>query len=173
MQLSGPQSRMGVRFELQLALWPWVQSSKPCCGFRPTGLSFVKSANSGRASRLTSSSGTSERPWLDTWWSFLPGFLHRLTVLPDDSLHLDILQDNIADAKGPLPCADSARGIEVKLLLWAFPFFSSGISALDSHGFMDRLAGARQRTWDGLHVSPRAAPSHGAKLCTYYHFLID
>ena len=39
-----------------------------------------------------------------------------------------------------------------------------------SHGFMDRLAGARQRTWDGLHVSPRAAPSKGAKLCTYHHW---
>ena len=37
-------------------------------------------------------------------------------------------------------------------------------------GFMDRLAGARQRTWDGLHVSPRAAPSKGAKLCTYHHW---
>ena len=28
----------------------------------------------------------------------------------------------------------------------------------------------RQRTWDGLHVSPRAAPSKGAKLCTYHHW---
>ena len=48
----------------------------------------------------------------------------------------------------------------------ASPFVSSGIDALDSHGFMYRLAGARQRTWDGLHVSSRAAPSKGAKLCT-------
>ena len=113
-----------------------------------------------------------ERPWLDTWWSFLLGFMHRLSVLPDDSLHLHILRDNIADAKGPFPCANWARGIEVKLaaLGMASPFVSSGIGALDSHGFMDRLAGARQRTWDGLHVSPRAAPSKGAKLCTYHHW---
>ena len=98
-----------------------------------------------------------ERPWLDTWWSFLLGFMRRLSVLPDDSLHLHILRDNIADAKGPLPCANWARGIEVKFaaLGMASPFVSSGIGALDSHGFMDRLAGARQRTWDGLHVSPR------------------
>ena len=34
---------------------------------------------------------------------------------------------------------------------------------------MDRLAGARQRTWDGLHVFPGAASSKGAKLCTYQH----
>ena len=96
--------------------------------------------------------------------------MRRLSVLPDDSLH--ILRDIIADAKGPLPCANWARGIEVKFaaLGMASPFVSSGIGALDSHGFMDRLAGARQRTWDGLHVSPRAAPSKGAKLCTYHHW---
>ena len=71
-----------------------------------------------------------------------------------------------------MPCANWATGIEVKFaaLGMASPFVSSGIGALDSHGFMDRLAGARQRTWDGLHVSPRAAPSKGAKLCTYHHW---
>ena len=37
---------------------------------------------------------------------------------------------------------------------------------------MDRLAGARQRTWDGLHVSPWAAPSKGAKLCTYFAWFL-
>ena len=42
------------------------------------------------------------------------------------------------------------------------------LGALDSHGFMNRLTGARHRTWDGLHVSPRAAPSKRAKLCTYH-----
>ena len=75
--------------------------------------------------------------------------MRRLSVLPDDSLHLHILRDNIADAKGPLPCANWAGGIEVKFaaLGMASPLVSSGIGALDSHGFMDRLAGARQRTW--------------------------
>ena len=39
------------------------------------------------------------------------------------------------------------------------------------HGARQRTwDGARQRTWDGLHVSPRAAPSKGAKLCTYHHW---
>ena len=59
----------------------------------------------------------SERPWLDTWWSFLLDFMHRLSLLPDGSLHLDILQEdvnNVADAKGPLPCANWASGIEAK-----------------------------------------------------------
>ena len=35
-------------------------------------------------------------------------------MLPDDSLHLDILRNNIADAKGPLPCVNWAQGIEMK-----------------------------------------------------------
>ena len=28
----------------------------------------------------------SEKPWLDTWWSFLLGFVRRLSLLPDDSM---------------------------------------------------------------------------------------
>ena len=32
MQLSGPRSRMGVRFGLLLALWRWIQSSRTCWG---------------------------------------------------------------------------------------------------------------------------------------------
>ena len=97
--------------------------------------------------------------------------MRRLSVLPDDSLHLHLLRDNIADAKGPLPCANWARGIEVKFaaLGMASVFISSGIGACDSHGFMNRLAGAQQRTWDGLHVSPMPAPSKGAKLYAYHH----
>ena len=62
--------------------------------------------------------------------------MRRLSVLPDDSLHLDNLRDNIADAKGPLLCANWARGVEVKFaaLGMASPFISSGIGALDRHG---------------------------------------
>ena len=58
MQLSGPRSRMGVRFGLQLALWRYVQSSRTCWGFRWLSFFLPSSASSGRASRLTSSSGS-------------------------------------------------------------------------------------------------------------------
>ena len=116
----------------------------------------------------------SEKPWLDTWWSFLLGFVRRLLLLPDGSLLLDILRDNIANARGPLPCANWARGIEMKLatLGMAPPFISSGIGALDSHSFVAKMAEVRQRTWDGLDVSPRTAPSKGAKLCTWNNNMI-
>ena len=43
---------------------------------------------------------SSEKPWLETWWSLLLGFMHCLSLLPDDSLHLHILWDNTADARG-------------------------------------------------------------------------
>ena len=171
MQLSGPRSRMGVRFGLLLALWRWVQSSRTCWGFR--WLSFGSSATSGRASRLTSSSRS-----LQSGHGLIhggPSCWASCAVCPCYLMTACIFtfsEDNIADAKGPLPCANWARGIEVKFaaLGMASPFVSSGIGALDSHGFMARLAGARQRTWDGLHVAPRAAPSKGAKLCTYHHW---
>ena len=42
--------------------------------------------------------GFAERPWLDSWWSMVLGFMRRLSLLPEGSLHLDILRDNIADA---------------------------------------------------------------------------
>lgn len=50
------------------------------------------------------------------------------------------------------------------------PFTSAGIGVLDSHGFMTRLAQQQHDVWGGLHVSPRAAPSSGAKLCTYHNW---
>ena len=36
--------------------------------------------------------------------------------------------------------------------------------------FVAKMAEVRQQTWDGLHVSPRTAPSKGAKLCTHHHW---
>ena len=87
-----------------------------------------------------------ERPWLDTWWSFLLGFIgfmRCLSTLPDHSFHLDIVQDDVADAGDPLPCSEWALGIEMQVAFLgapagiASPFISSGIRALDyldSHG---------------------------------------
>ena len=51
----------------------------------------------------------------------------------------------------------------------ASPLISSGIGALDSYGLVAKMAEVRQRTWDGLHVSPRTASSKRAKLCIFHH----
>lgn len=60
----------------------------------------------------------------------------RLSLLPDDSLHLHGLQKTIADAWGPLLCADELgdMSMQVATLDMAFPCISSGIGAHDSHG---------------------------------------
>lgn len=47
--------------------------------------------------------------------------MRRLSRLPEGSLHLDILSENIADAKGPLPCANWARDIDRQ-----YPSFGHG-----------------------------------------------
>ena len=72
----------------------------------------------------------------------------------------------------PLPCANWAEGIDKQFVSqgMASPFVSSGIGTLDSRGLLSKMAQGRQRVWEGLHVSPRTAPSEGAKLCTYHHW---
>ena len=113
-----------------------------------------------------------ERPWLDTWWSMVLGFMRRLAILPEGSLHLDVLQANIADARQPLMCANWAAGVDKQFrdLGMGSPFVSFGSGALDSLGFMSRSAKSREQVWKSLHVSPRTAPSKGAKLCAYSHW---
>ena len=32
-----------------------------------------------------------ERPWVHRWWSQILGFMHRLSVMPGSSIHVDIL----------------------------------------------------------------------------------
>ena len=58
-----------------------------------------------------------EKPWLDSWWFMVLGFMRRLSLLPEGSLHLDILQDNIADARQPLVCANWAAGC-MRMFMW-------------------------------------------------------
>ena len=95
-----------------------------------------------------------ERPWLDSWWSMVLGFMRRLSLLPEGSLHLDVLRDNIADARQPLMCANWAAGVDKQFrgLGMGSPFVSSGIGALDSLGFMSRSAKRRGQVWEDLHV---------------------
>ena len=113
-----------------------------------------------------------ERPWLHIWWSQVMGFMRRLSNMPAGSLHLDILKDNITDAGRQSACGNWAKGIvaQFRELGLRSPFTSAGIGVLDSHGFMTRLAQQQHGVWAGLHVSPRTAPSSGAKLCTYHHW---
>ena len=41
----------------------------------------------------------SERPWVHRWWNQVIGFMHRLSNMPEECIHAEILRDNIADAQ--------------------------------------------------------------------------
>ena len=113
-----------------------------------------------------------ERPWLHTWWLRVLGFTHRLSEMPEGSLHLDSLKDNIADARQQSHCTNWAKGITKQFqdLGLRVPFTTSTISGINHLGFLDALTKKQQRLWDNVHESPRTAPSKGAKLCTYHRW---
>ena len=52
-----------------------------------------------------------ERLWVYRWWDQVIGFMHRLSNMPDDSIHAEILQDNVADAQQHPSCDNWAGGI--------------------------------------------------------------
>ena len=103
--------------------------------------------------------------------------MRRLLLPPDDSMHLDILRSNIADAVSPIPCANWARGIDMQFATLGTlgspsPFITSKIDALGNHAWLLGQNGwEQQRTWDRLHLCPKTDCSKGAKLCTYHHWL--
>ena len=94
--------------------------------------------------------------------------------MPDNSIHAELLRDNIADAQQHPSCGNWADGIvkQFSRLGMASPFSSSGITCLNSLGFQANMEGQLKKVWSGLHVSPRTAPSKGAKLCTYFAWFL-
>ena len=116
----------------------------------------------------------SEMPWVHRWWNQVIGFMHRLSNMPEDSIHAEILRDNIADAQEHPSYGNWAGGIvkQYSRLGMVSPFSSSGITCLNSLGFQANMKGLLCRVWDGLHVSPRTAPSKRAKLCTYFAWFL-
>ena len=103
----------------------------------------------------------SEGLWVHRWWNQVIGFMHCLSNLPDDSIHAEILRDNIADARQHPSCGNWAGGIvkQYSRLGMASPFSSSGITCLNSLGFQANMEVELKKVWGGLHVSPRTAPS--------------
>ena len=111
-----------------------------------------------------------EKPWVHRWWSQDLGFMHRFSLMPQSSIHVDILKDNHFAAQQHPRCGNWAAGVMKQYagLGMPSPFSSSGITALNSLGFQANMEGQHRKVWDGLHVSPRLAPSKGAKSCTYF-----
>ena len=67
--------------------------------------------------------------------------------MPDDSVHAEILRDNIADAQEHPSCGNWAGGIAKQYgrLGMASPFSSSGITGLSSPGFPANMEGQLKR----------------------------
>ena len=71
----------------------------------------------------------SEMPWVHRWWNQVIGFMHRLSNMPEDSIHAEILRDTIADAQEHPSYGNWAGGIvkQYSRLGMVSPFSSSGI----------------------------------------------
>ena len=52
-----------------------------------------------------------EKPWVHRWWSRVLGFMHRLSLMPQSSIHVDILTDNNFDAQQHPRCGNWAAGV--------------------------------------------------------------
>ena len=61
-----------------------------------------------------------------------------------------------------------ATGIVRQFASLGMPSPFSGIVALKSLGVQANMEDQDRRVWDGLHVSPRTAPSKGANLRTHF-----
>ena len=102
-------------------------------------------------------------PWVHRWWNQVIGFMHRLSNMPKDSIHAEVLRDNTADAQEHPSYGNWAGGIikQYRRLGMASPFSSSGITCLNSLGFRANMKGQLCKVWDGLHVplgSPQEQP---------------
>ena len=113
-----------------------------------------------------------EVPWLRVWWTQVLSFMHRLSKMSEGSLHADILKDNIHDAEHSPLVANWAGGIRKQFadLGMASPFLGGVIGTVDVLAFRKAMLSKEMSVWQGLHMSPRVAPSPRAKLCTYFRW---
>ena len=87
--------------------------------------------------------------------------------MPQNSIHVDILKDNIFTAQRHPRCGNWAAGVMKQSadLGMPSPFSSSssGITALRSLDFQANMEGQHRKVWDGLHV-PKAGSVQGSKI---------
>ncbi len=113
-----------------------------------------------------------EVPWLRVWWIQVLSFMHRLAKTSEDSLHADILGDNINDAEHSPLLTKWAGGVRKQFADFgmAIPFPGGVIGTVDVLAFRKANLSQEVSVWQGLHMSPRVAPSPHAKLCTYFRW---
>ena len=113
----------------------------------------------------------SEKPWVHRRYNQVIGFMHRLSNMPDDSIHAGILRDNIADALEHPACGNWAGGIvkQYSRLGMASPFSPSGITDLNSFGFQANIEGQLKKVRGAACVPKNSSLQEGQalhRLCT-------
>ena len=97
-------------------------------------------------------------------------FALRNYGLPQGLLHHEILRDDVQDARAEPSSANWAA--QVVKHVWSLglpaPFAHDGTVLIDKPSFRRHAASKSHEVWQGLHASPRSAPSKRAKLCTYH-----
>ena len=92
--------------------------------------------------------------------------------MPEGSLHRDVLKDNVLDAFAK-PSAGNWAAEDIKDF-WSLglpaPFAPDASVYIDKNSFSIKLAGKQHEVWQGLHASPRSAPSKGAKSCMFHRW---
>ena len=90
--------------------------------------------------------------------------------MPEGSLHRDILKDNVLDAFAKPSAGNWAAHVmnHFRSLGLPAPFPPDASVSIGTSSFSNKLAGKQHEVWQGLHDSPRPAPSKGGKLCTYH-----
>ena len=81
----------------------WLMSRWPSCG------SFAALKRSVTPAIVFRE--LSDMPWVHRWWNQVIGFMHRLSNRPEDSIHAEVLRDNIADAQEHPSYGNWAGGI--------------------------------------------------------------
>ncbi len=97
--------------------------------------------------------------------------MHRLDSMDEGSLHPDILSDNIRDALDNPGCCNWAAASWNSEAVYKFgravSVLGGRIRNVDHLAFREAMLARDVSVWWGLHISPRDAPSRGAKLSTY------
>ena len=83
--------------------------------------------------------------------------------------HIMLGVGSLYDALGNPGCCNWAAGVQKHFAsLGVSSTFSGGrIRNVDHLAFRKAMLARDMSVWGGLHISPRGAPSRGAKLCTY------
>lgn len=107
-----------------------------------------------------------ENHWVYMRWSQILGFLHRLAIMPLESMHLDILKismllpiRSVCVVKGAASCMKQYSRLMMKLCPFHFP-----IEALNLLDFEQAWSWGLLRLQHGPQVSPRTAFSKGVNL---------